>query len=41
MASTPGIYFDGISSKPQAVDVQLDELNAGLRFGTFSEGFNL
>jgi len=41
MATTPGIYFDGISSKPQAIDVQLDELNAGLRFGTFSEGFNL
>jgi len=36
MLCTAGIYFDGASSKPQEIELQLDEQNAGLRFGTFS-----
>lgn len=33
MISTFGQYFDGISSMPHEVELHLDELNAGLRFG--------
>jgi len=37
MLSTAGKYFDGISSNPQEIEIRLDEQNAGLRFGTFSD----
>jgi predicted Zn-dependent protease len=37
MISSPGLYFDGISSYPQETEFLLDELNAGIRFGILSE----
>ena len=37
MISTVGKYFDGISSRSQDIGIQLDETNAGLRFGISSE----
>jgi len=36
MISTAGKYFDGISSKPQEIELKLDELNDQLRFDTSS-----
>ncbi|MDD4970159.1 MAG: M48 family metalloprotease [Paludibacter sp.] len=36
MLTTTGIYFDGVSSNPQEIELKLDEQIAGLRFGTFS-----
>lgn len=35
MNQTSGKYFDGISSKPQEIELQLDEINAELRFGIY------
>ena len=40
MISTSGLYFDGISSKPQEMEFLLDDLNAGLSFGILSETNN-
>ena len=37
MISTAGKYFDGISSNPQDIELLLDEISAGLRFGTSSD----
>jgi len=37
MIRTSGKYFDGISSRPQDIEIILDETNAGLRFGILSE----
>jgi len=37
MISSAGKYFDGISSRAQDIGIQLDETNAGLRFGILSE----
>ena len=36
MISSLGKYFDGISSRSQDIGIQLDETNAGLRFGILS-----
>jgi len=35
MNKTSGKYFDGISSRPQDIELQLDEINAELRFGIY------
>jgi len=35
MNHTSAKYFDGISSKPQDIELQLDEINAELRFGIY------
>lgn len=40
MVATSGKYFDGISSMPRQVELQLDEIHAGLRFGELSNVTN-
>jgi len=40
MIQTAGKYFDGISSNPQEIELQLDEINAELRFSTSSNKSN-
>jgi len=40
MIRTTGKYFDGISSKPQEIELQLDEINAELRFSTSANEVN-
>ena len=40
MVKAFGKYFDGVSSKPQEIELQLDEINAELRFGISSESNN-
>jgi len=40
MILTTGKYFDGISSRPQEVELQLDEINAELRFSNSANEVN-
>ena len=40
MIHTTGKYFNGISSKSREIDLQLDEINAEIRFSSSSNEIN-